>query len=282
MIEAFAPAKVNLTLHVTGQRADGYHLLDSLVVFADIGDRLRVRPAERLSLRLTGPMADGVPAGPENLVCRAAELLDPVRGAAIELEKHLPAAAGIGGGSSDAAAALRALAELWGMPLPRQAAVLGADVPMCLDPRAARISGAGEGVVPVPDLPDLPALLVNPRVAVPTAQAFAGLGRRDNPPMPATLPRFTGVREVAAWLGEQRNDLLAPARRIAPQIDAVLEALDGALLARMSGSGATCFGLYPTLEAASAAGHALRRAHPEWWVAETRLNAPVPAPEPAG
>ncbi|RMD91691.1 MAG: 4-(cytidine 5'-diphospho)-2-C-methyl-D-erythritol kinase, partial [Alphaproteobacteria bacterium] len=244
--ELFAPAKINLTLHVTGQRADGLHLLDSLVVFADVGDRLRLERAASFSLTVTGPRAAGVPAGEENLVMRAARLMGapPV---AITLEKHLPAAAGIGGGSADAAALLRGLAALGGvMPAPERLAALGADLPVCLLARPARMRGIGEQLTPL-ELPEVHLVLVNPGVALPTRAVFAALDSRENPPMPEPLPRWRDARELAGWLGRMRNDLEPPARALAPEIGVALDALaqtPGCLLARMSGSGATCLGLY--------------------------------------
>ncbi len=276
--EAFAPAKVNLTLHVTGRRGDGYHLLDSLVVFADVGDRLRAAPAAALSLAVAGPRAAGVPGGEANLVWRAARWLDPGGGAAITLEKHLPAAAGLGGGSSDAAAAMRALARLWRRALPAAADVagLGADVPVCLAARPARMGGAGEALAPVPPLPPVWLVLANPGVAVATAEVFAALERRDGPPMPATLPRLSDAAELARWLRTMRNDLETPATRLQPVISRVAGALaaqPGCLIARMSGSGATCFGLFPDPRHARAAAEALGRAAPGWWVAAAGLAA---------
>ncbi|WP_372834971.1 4-(cytidine 5'-diphospho)-2-C-methyl-D-erythritol kinase, partial [Puniceibacterium confluentis] len=173
--EVFAPAKVNLTLHVTGRRADGYHLLDSLVVFADIGDTVSVEASDRLSLAVDGPMAVGVPVDDSNLVLRAARFLNPERGAAILLTKHLPAASGIGGGSSDAAATLRALSELWGVPVPRDVLALGADLPVCMAPGAQRLAGVGDVLTPVPGLPDCDILLVKPGVSVATPQGVRAL-----------------------------------------------------------------------------------------------------------
>ncbi|SIS59044.1 4-diphosphocytidyl-2-C-methyl-D-erythritol kinase [Roseivivax lentus] len=275
MIEERAPAKINLTLHVTGQRPDGYHLLDSLVVFAALGDMVRVEEAETLSLAVTGLMAAGVPDGEDNLVLQAARFLDPVRGARIVLEKHLPSAAGIGGGSSDAAATLRALSALWGVPLPRNCLSLGADVPMCLAPGAQRVSGIGEGALPLSGLPSLPAVLVNPGLSVPTPDVFAALKEKNHPPMPARLPALGDFGALTRFLDTTRNDLTAPASAQAPEIGTVLEALEDARIARMSGSGATCFGLYPDAAAARAAATRIGEAHPDWWVADTTLN---PAP----
>ncbi|MGH1356008.1 MAG: 4-(cytidine 5'-diphospho)-2-C-methyl-D-erythritol kinase [Thalassovita sp.] len=265
-IEVFAPAKVNLTLHVTGQRADGYHLLDSLVVFADVGDRLRVSLGSS-ELAVTGPMADGVPTDGRNLVMQAAALMGV--SARILLEKHLPAAAGIGGGSSDAAAVLRALQDLTGRSPPQAGLSLGADVPVCLSPRAAIMSGIGEVVAPVPNLPRLNAVLVNPGVEVPTGTVFKGLARKDNPPM----GQVPDVGDWIGWLRQQRNDLEPPACADQPVIGDVLTALrqtDACQMARMSGSGATCFGLYPSAAKAQRAAQSL--AGRGWWVQATTLN----------
>ncbi|HBS50162.1 MAG TPA: 4-(cytidine 5'-diphospho)-2-C-methyl-D-erythritol kinase [Rhodobacteraceae bacterium] len=268
--EGFAPAKINLTLHVTGQRPDGYHLLDSLVVFAEVGDSVAAAPAEELSLALDGPEAGGLAAEGDNLVLRAARLLDPQGTAALTLTKRLPVASGIGGGSADAAAALRVLAALWDRPLPSPEAVLslGADVPVCLAVRPCRMSGVGETLAALPPLPPLDILLVNPRLAVSTPEVFARLARKDNPPMPARLPDWPDAASFAAWLQTQRNDLAAPARALCPEIGAVLAALEALapLHAGMSGSGATCYALFPPGAAAPAAVR-LRGAHPAWWVA---------------
>ena len=270
---AFAPAKINLTLHVTGQRADGYHLLDSLVVFADLGDELRLQLAAEPALRVSGPMAAGVPVGADNLVLRAARLMGVTLD--IALDKVLPAAAGIGGGSSDAAAVMRgAVALCPEVALPADAGLsLGADLPVCLMARAARMSGIGEQVQAVPDMPDLHAVLVNPGVGVSTAAIFGSLARKDNAPMPQVLPRWTGAADLAAWLALQRNDMQAAAVAFAPQIGDVLAALAqtrGCLLARMSGSGATCFGLYADADTARAAVPAV--VQPGWWVRAVRLR----------
>ncbi|MCT8158937.1 4-(cytidine 5'-diphospho)-2-C-methyl-D-erythritol kinase [Pseudoruegeria sp. SHC-113] len=270
-VREFAPAKVNLTLHVTGRRPDRYHLLDSFVVFASVGDWVRAEPAPETRLAVSGPRAEGVPVDGRNLVLKAAALLPEVH-AGIMLEKHLPAAAGIGGGSSDAAATLRALARLGGAELPPAEAVLalGADVPVCLAGRPCRMEGIGERVTPLSGaLPEMGILLVNPGVDVPTPKVFAALDRRDNPPMPEALPVCESLGAFTAFLAQQRNDLEAPARALEPVIGEVLAALaatDGCSLARMSGSGATCFGLYENEAAAQAAAKALQR-HVDWWVA---------------
>ena len=271
-----APAKINLTLHVTGRRPDGYHLLDSLVVFAGVGDRVAAAPGQGLSLSVTGPMAAGVPAGPENLILRAAALFGDAPGARLTLEKHLPVASGIGGGSADAAAALRALSRLWDRPLPGLAALtaLGADVPVCLRGRPARMSGIGEVLGDPPPLPRGWLVLVNPGIAVSTGAVFAGLGGAFGAPMPDLPAGFADAPALAAWLAAQRNDLEAPARVLAPEIGAVLDALaaePGVLLARMSGSGATCFGLTGDAATAEATAKRIRAAHPGWWVAAAEM-----------
>jgi len=274
--EAHAPAKINLTLHVTGRRDDGYHLLDSLVAFVGLGDTLRVSAAAATRLHVEGPMADAVPAGGDNLVLRAAALFDPPVQAAIALTKRLPTAAGIGGGSSDAAACLRALAELSGRSVPEADAVLslGADVPVCLAGRPARMRGIGEALDPVPPLPAAHVVVANPGVATPTGAVYRALAHADNPPMPETLPDWPDAAALAAWLADQRNDLEPPARALAPEVGTTLGALratPGCLLARMSGSGATCFGLYARAEEAEAAVAAIAAAHPGWWVAAAPL-----------
>jgi 4-diphosphocytidyl-2-C-methyl-D-erythritol kinase len=266
-----APAKLNLALHVTGRRADGYHLLDSLVAFAGVGDVVTLEPGP-LSLQIEGPFAEGL-SGQDNLCLRAARLVGA--DAAIRLAKNLPVASGIGGGSADAAAVLRGLARM-GHVLPANAERLGADVPVCLLSTPARMQGVGEIVTPLPQLPPIPLVLVNPGVAVSTPQVFAGMTRRDNPPLP-DIPRFTGLSDLAAWLGLTRNDLEPAALSIAQVIGQVLDGLraTGAAFARMSGSGATCFGLYDTADRAQLAADVLKQHG--WWAVATEL-APPPAP----
>lgn len=268
----FAPAKVNLTLHVTGQRADGYHLLDSLVVFADVGDRVSLRHDAALSLTITGPQAAALPVSDDNLVLRAARLMGGA--AAITLDKVLPVASGIGGGSADAAACLRALAQL-GRALPTEAEVLrlGADVPVCLRGVPLRMQGVGEVLTALPPLPEAWLVLVNPGVGVATPAVFRGLARKDNPPMPE-LPPMAAAPALADFLHQMRNDLEPAAQAVAPVIGAVKAALaaqPGCLLARMSGSGATCFGLFGSAGAAEAAARAVQSAEPGWWVAPARM-----------
>jgi 4-diphosphocytidyl-2-C-methyl-D-erythritol kinase len=265
-----APAKVNLTLHVTGRRADGYHLLDSLVVFPRIGDTVAALPAEGLSLAIDGPFAAGLAAA-DNLVLRAARLMvRRGRGAAVTLTKRLPVAAGLGGGSSDAAAALRLLARLWGVPTPSMGELLslGADVPVCLAARATRMSGIGEAQAPAA-LPACWLVLCNPGVPLATGAVFARLASAGNPPRPP-IPRLADALALAGFLAPLRNDLETPALALAPAIGAALAALAAApdcLLARMSGSGATCFGLFAAAGPAEAAAARIHAAEPDWWVA---------------
>lgn len=268
--EVFAPAKINLTLHVTGQRADGYHLLDSLVVFSDVGDRLRLEPADRMSVQLTGPFAEGVPEDARNLVWRAAELAGTTL--LIRLEKNLPHGAGIGGGSSDAAAVLRCFGGA------EHAAELGADVPVCLTDVPQRMRGIGDELEEVPGVPALPLVLVNPGVHVPTPAVFRALERKDNADLGA-LPRWTSRAGFLDWLSVQRNDLEGPAIVSAPVIRDALDALSRAgdcLLARMSGSGATCFGVFGSDAAARAAADRISGAHPGWWAQATRSIGSAP------
>ncbi|AXI45326.1 4-(cytidine 5'-diphospho)-2-C-methyl-D-erythritol kinase [Sulfitobacter sp. SK012] len=261
--EAFAPAKINLTLHVTGQRPDGYHLLDSLVVFADIGDRLWFEQGPELSLEVTGPFAKGVPCDARNLVWQAA--FQAGWSGQITLEKNLPHGAGIGGGSADAAAVLRSL------DAPQHALCLGADVPVCLSTFPQRMSGIGEQLCPVPDLPEMWVVLVNPGVHVPTPQVFAGLASKQNPAMPDSLEGWQSVQTFATWLAHQRNDLQAVAQTQTPEISEVLSALGDALIARMSGSGATCFGVYSSAAMARLAAEKIRKQHSDWWVADGKV-----------
>jgi 4-diphosphocytidyl-2-C-methyl-D-erythritol kinase len=278
-----AHAKVNLDLLITGRRADGYHQLDSLVVFVELADRLTFQHRRELTLELGGPFAAGLESEGDNLVLRAARALAAHLGrgpgARIVLDKQLPLAAGLGGGSADAAATLRGLGRLWQATLaPGELAAmalrLGADVPVCLASRPVRMRGIGEILEPVPGLPRLDLLLVNPGVPVATAAVFAGLGGR----VPEAVPdqdRPLDRADLAGWLARRPNHLEAPARRLAPAIDEVLAALGaqpGCRLARLSGSGATCFGLFADPAGAAAAAAAIAAARPGWWVRATRTR----------
>ena len=267
-----APAKVNLYLHLCGQRADGYHLLDSLAVFPNVGDVLHAEVADALSLQVTGPNAAGLSGETDNLVLRAATGLSDC-GAALTLEKHLPVASGVGGGSSDAAAALRLLSRLWDCAIPDDLPLaLGADVPVCMAaPTPMRMQGIGEVLTPAPHVPTCGIVLVNPGVEVPTGAVFKGVANRNPPAGPPWPDRFSNFDDFIGWLAMQRNDLQAPAQAICPAITGVLDVLSDAPLARMSGSGATCFALYPTEAAAEAAASELTQSHPDWWVAAAKF-----------
>ena len=281
-IKASAPAKVNLTLHVTGQRGDGYHLLDSLVVFADVADQLTATTAPDMRMSVSGPFSPGVPSDHTNLIMRAAETLRAVRGvklgAALALEKHLPHAAGIGSGSSDAAATLAMLAELWRVaPLPATApevAALGADVPVCVGaPRPARMSGIGDVLSPVASLPDCALVLVRPPVDVPTPEVFKRLGTKDGSPM-SQLREGLDYEGFVRWLMAQRNDLQTPAEAIAPEITeaiARLKSLPAVSVVGMSGSGATCFAVVKDMATARHVARIVQVARMEWWVAPAAL-----------
>jgi 4-diphosphocytidyl-2-C-methyl-D-erythritol kinase len=279
-----APAKVNLTLRVLGRRADGYHDIESLVVFADCGDRLTFASGPELGLHVQGPSAAQAGAVGDNLVLKASRALAArVSGlilGAFTLDKKLPVAAGLGGGSADAAAALRLLARANGLErndprLHEAARVTGADVPVCLDPRPRVMRGIGEQLSAPIDLLPLHAVLVNPGVAVPTREVFA---RWSPAATPAASPDFTALTKSDALLPlliTQPNDLEAPAIALTPAIAGVLaglRGLPGCGLARMSGSGATCFGLFGSASDATAAANTLRAKHPGWWLCATTLG----------
>lgn len=275
-LEDLAPAKVNLNLHLCGQRPDGYHLLDSLVVFPRLGDHLSAEPASGLSLALDGPFGDGLSAGGDNLVLKAAERLSALaggRGAALRLTKSLPIASGIGGGSSDAAAALRLLARLWNVPIPPDLALgLGADVPVCcVAPSAQRMQGIGERLTPIPRMPEFWMVLVNPLVGVPTGAVFSGVADKNPPPGPDVPDDgFASFTDLVDWLRACRNDLQVPAEAICSPITDVLAALSDAPLARMSGSGATCFAVFESRQKAARMADSLRQK--SWWVAEAPVH----------
>jgi 4-diphosphocytidyl-2-C-methyl-D-erythritol kinase len=279
--EAFAAAKINLFLHVGDKRADGFHELESLVVFADAGDALVFAPADELSLTLSGPFARGLEAENDNLVLRAARALAPRRGAAITLTKSLPVASGIGGGSADAAAALRGLNDLWVLgksvdELRVLAETLGSDVPVCVESRPAWMEGRGERVTPARGVSAMAMVLVNPGVAVPTAAVFRALKTRRGVSTVDQTVDMRDARTLIAFLRTTGNDLEAPAREVAPAIGEVLgeiARMPGILLARMSGSGATCFGLFEDDAAAEMAAIALGHSNPDWWVQATRILA---------
>lgn len=281
----FAPAKVNLFLHVGDKRADGYHDICSLAAFADIGDAISAMPAEKLSLTNVGPFARALDGDDDdNLVMRAAVALQDwgrarghrVDGARLTLEKNLPIASGIGGGSSDAAATLKLLNDVWRLrsdELATIGAALGADVPVCLAAKATLMQGVGERLTPCA-IPVLPAVLVNPRVSVMTADVFGALKSRSGA-APLAPPPGGSAKTFITWLSNSSNDLQEPANRIAPTVNDVLTeiaATPGCLLSRMSGSGATCFGLYATVDAAAEAARILQERRVHWWIAATQLR----------
>lgn len=269
-IKQIGRAKVNLCLHVVGQRADGYHLLDSIVGFAEFGDVLTFEPDEVTTLTIDGPFADGLTGEDDNLILKAARCFSGTKGAAIHLIKNLPVASGIGGGSADAAATLCGLADLWDEPLPpvQMQLALGADVPVCLASGVVRMQGIGEDVTPVKGVEAKPMILVNPGVSVSTPTIFKALQSKENPAV--SVQSGDGWD----WISEQRNDLQTPAVSAEPVIADALDAINkmGARLARMSGSGATCFGIFDTDEDAARAAAAIAQTQPEWWVQTTRLT----------
>lgn len=283
-----APAKINLFLHVVGRRADGLHLLDSLVAFAAYGDELTAEPAPDISLAIDGPFAGSLSTGNDNLVLRAARLLQAEcgtsKGARLRLTKNLPVASGIGGGSADGAATLVALAQLWDADISAErlgalGLQLGADLPVCLARRASFVGGIGERIDPAPPMADLDILLVNPLIPLPTADVFrcrtqgpdgarfSAPGRWQEAPNSADA--------LCARLADCRNDLTGAAAALVPEIDELLRALGaqpGCRLARLSGSGATCFGLFTDRAAAQAAAAAMLEKRPGWWAVATRLD----------
>jgi len=272
-LKIFSPAKINLALHVTGRRDDGYHLLDSIVAFADIGDEISIIPADDFTLSITGLFADKLPAERDNLVEKAAHLLSKRYALDLKLNialtKNLPIAAGIGGGSSNAAATIHGLAQYYELKTIDEDILLalGADVPVCYhgitNGGMVRMGGIGETLETLAPRAPLPALLINPNTACPTKDIFAALKTIDNPPMTQT-----------ADLGALRNDLTDAAIAHNPVIRNVLDVLEnsGATLSRMSGSGATCFGLYATSDDAQSAAQAIKATHPDWWARPCLIN----------
>lgn len=267
---------------MTGRREDGYHLIDSLAVFTRFGDRLEIEPAEQDEFSVSGRYAAGLPLDDGNLVVKARDALRREAGAertppvAIRLEKNLPVASGVGGGSSDAAAALNGLAQLWKLDidsatLARIGLTLGADLPMCLKGKPLLARGIGDELSPLSGFPALALVLVNPGVAVSTPEVFKALASRDNEKLPP-LPKRLDFHAVRNWLETTRNDLEPAARSIEPAVGEALKALKkaDAAFTRMSGSGATCFGLFETGNVAKRAAVEIRARHPDWFVAATR------------
>jgi 4-diphosphocytidyl-2-C-methyl-D-erythritol kinase len=269
-----APAKINLFLHVGEKRADGFHPVQSLAVFTGMGDELALEAASGLSLTIEGPFAKGLDGESDNLVLRAARALG-AQGARLSLTKNLPVASGIGGGSADAAAALRGLRQLWDLQkddttLRDIAAGLGSDIPACVLSQPCFMEGRGEILRPAQAMPRVPMLLVNPGVPVPTKDVFAALQNRSGVDMALPIGRFADTADLLRFLETTRNDLEEPARRLQPVIGDVLTAmtaLPGALFARMSGSGATCFGIFADDDCCRRAADRLKKSHPDWWIA---------------
>jgi 4-diphosphocytidyl-2-C-methyl-D-erythritol kinase len=280
-----ASAKLNLALHVTGRRADGYHSLEMLVAFADLADELEAAPAARDTLTITGPFAAALGNSESNLVLKALAAFRArwpgalPAGLSLRLHKNLPVAAGLGGGSADAAAALRLFVRMGQGSFPFAellaiATTLGADVPMCLYSLPAEVRGLGEIELPLKQFPAAHVVLVNPLVPVVTADVFRRLARRDNPGLPPRVDPLARPAQLGLWLGETRNDLEPPAIALVPAIADIkrhLAAIDGCILARMSGSGGTVFGLFGSSAQAHQAAHDLRMLWPDYWVAAAPL-----------
>ena len=275
-IKVTAHAKVNLTLHVVGQRANGYHEMQSLVCLTEFGDQIHLTPAVNFSFQVIGPYAAGIPVDESNLVVQATKFMAKKHSKTLDcqiiLEKNLPMASGIGGGSSDAAAVMRALSQYWSVPLPNadELMALGADIPVCLTTGLTLMEGAGEDVTQLSAAPNWGLVLVNPNVGVSTPAVFKALNSKHNPPMQNVAENCVDI----TWLGDQRNDLEPPAIAMVPEVVAVVDAISATLhcqMARMSGSGATCFGLFANTEHANAAAERLQGAHPNWWVVSTKI-----------
>lgn len=279
-----APAKLNLFLQVLGRNSDGYHQIESLTVFTQFGDRLEVTESPTISLQVEGPFADECGPLEANLVLRAAHALAALApvpvGAALKLHKYLPAASGLGGGSSDAAAAIQLLIPLWdlrpeGKALTELALHLGADVPVCLHRRPAIMRGIGEQLSAAPTVPDCYVLLVNPRIALSTRAVFEKLDGRFSKAAQRFPRHVSSAKKLARLLAARNNDLQQPAIELVPEIQTVLDALarqNGCLLSCMSGSGSTCFGLFNNAEQMAIAAMTIRRDHPEYWQAQTRFG----------
>lgn len=275
-IRVTAYAKVNLTLHVVGQRANGYHELQSLVCLTEFGDQIQLSSDIDFTFLVTGPYSSGIPLDDSNLVVQAAKFMAQKHSRLLDckivLEKNLPIASGIGGGSSDAAAVVKALSQYWSVPVPNadELMAMGADIPVCMTTGLTLMEGAGEKIMHLSAAPNWGLLLVNPNVGVSTTAVFNALSTKNNPPMHDVIEKCVDV----AWLWHQRNDLELPSMAIVPEVSAVIDALSASpycQVARMSGSGATCFGVFTSIAEANIAAENLQRAHPNWWVVATKL-----------
>lgn len=277
-----APAKVNLCLHVTGRRNDGYHTLQSLVAFADVSDHLTLTPAPTYTLSVTGRFSNAIPAGADNLITRAINdvAISQNRSAdfSLHLEKNLPVGAGIGGGSADAAATLRLIQNAWGLPdrlIRDTAPTLGADVPVCLSPSTQIMRGIGDTISTAPIFPPLPAVLVWPDAFCDTRNVFHQLKGAFGESMPPLPEGEWTLNTVIEYLARCRNDLEKPAIALLPVIQTALDALklqNGSRITRMSGSGSTCFALFHTIAQAEAAARAIQKKYPAWWVHAGYIN----------
>lgn len=287
-VQVLAPAKINLALHVTGERSDGYHLLDSLVAFTRFGDTLTATAPGNGEFSVSGSFARDVPTDSSNLICKVAQQVWPEAKVSFHLHKDLPVASGIGGGSADAAASYRAIAALRQLSGAGESSLiltedrigdlarLGADIPMCVHSETARVRGIGNDIEPLTDLPALPIVLVNPGVAVSTPAVFQNLDEKTNSVM-SPLRRAPNINEFLGWLCEQRNDLEKSACALFPEIQRVLDMLgstEGCALARMSGSGGTCFGLFRNTDEAGRAAKEITAAQPLFWVKASVVNGP--------
>jgi len=275
-IRITAHAKVNLALHVVGQRANGYHELQSLVCLTEFGDQIQLSPEIDFTFKVTGAYSLGIPLDDSNLVVQAAKFMAQKHSRSLDckivLEKNLPIASGIGGGSSDAAAVVKALSQYWCVPVPNadELMAMGADIPVCMTTGLTLMEGAGEKIMHLSDAPNWGLLLINPNVGVSTPAVFNALSNKNNPPMHNVIEKCVDV----AWLWHQRNDLELPSMAIVPEVSAVIDVLSSTphcQVARMSGSGATCFGIFTSIAEANTAAESIQYAHPNWWVVATKL-----------
>ena len=272
-INSFAAAKVNLALHVRGLKSNGYHELDSLVTFANIGDIIEVRPSNELKLTIEGPFADNVPKDTDNIVIKAAKFLLPDGKAHINLIKNLPVEAGLGGGSADAAATLRSLSKLWNIPIPKTPEVLGADVPICLLKETAIVQGIGEKITPVSIPSNLHIVLIKPNIGLSTAKVFNNLKNKHNEKM-CTFKGTDSIEEFANYLNKLRNDLLQTSITIVPLLRDIINFLNvqnGNYYTQMSGSGTTCFGLFDDEVSAMRALSQAKIKFPNMWCKMVKL-----------
>ena len=272
-INSFAAAKVNLALHVRGLKSNGYHELDSLVTFANIGDIIEVRPSNELKLTIEGPFADNVPKDADNIVVKAAKFLSPDGKAHINLIKNLPVEAGLGGGSADAAATLRSLSKLWNIQIPKTPEVLGADVPICLLKETAIVQGIGEKITPVSIPSNLHIVLIKPNIGLSTAKVFNSLKNKHNEKM-CTFKGTDSIEEFANYLNKLRNDLLQTSITIVPLLRDIINFLNvqnGNYYTQMSGSGTTCFGLFDDEVSAMRALSQAKIKFPNMWCKMVKL-----------